>query len=601
MNKSDRLFFVGLIFLTIGIAGFLVWKLCPAISPFFFGSAVGIEFFALLLFFLIYTLWRDQKGSYNPVKDSFSVSWKLALGVGVLDCLVLFFSWCPLIHWSTRYNQLGNGNVETIEEISFQEMIGDIDNSQLPIIDESTASVIAQNLLGDSAGLGSSFKLGKGNKININGQITWCFLLEHSGHFEWKERPSSPGFITVNASDVKDAHLHLGYNILYSKTSSYSYNLLRYLRAHGFLSVGLTEMTFEVTDDLEPMQVITTYKNLTGWLTREATGVVVLDPQTGEYTQYSMNDIPEWVDIVQPEKFIEDQIELWGRYVHGVHIPFVHSGHTDEFKKTDQMMTVHRLGEAYYFTGLTNISGDKSLKGFLITSTKNKKAYLCNMGGINEDAAMEEAEKRWSNYDYEALEPLPTVVDGEPTFAVPVSSEKSKTISGYAMINIKNQDIGAIGATVLDAANAYSMALSDAGLGYVTSPTAHSYDVEGIISRISSEVKNGNTYYTLVLEGNTEEIYTCGFNISSELAITRDGDRVQITYINDGNGTFSIRKFDNLAYTTIKSESQERRDEIGDEVSDEHTPTLVDPQQNAEWWDSLSEEEKADIMSNQEQ
>ena len=47
-------------------------------------------------------------------------------------------------------------------------------------------------------------------------------------------------------------------------------------------------------------------------------GVVIVDPQTGVTKEYSIENTPTWVDRIQPEKFIETQLNDWGQYVNGL-------------------------------------------------------------------------------------------------------------------------------------------------------------------------------------------------------------------------------------------------------------------------------------------
>jgi len=45
--------------------------------------------------------------------------------------------------------------------------------------------------------------------------------------------------------------------------------------------------------------------------------VVVVDPVTGKVEEYSINDVPEWIDRVVPERIATDYISWYGAYPHG--------------------------------------------------------------------------------------------------------------------------------------------------------------------------------------------------------------------------------------------------------------------------------------------
>ena len=104
----------------------------------------------------------------------------------------------------------------------------------------------------------------------------------------------------------------------------------------------------------------------------------------------------------------------------------------------------------------------------------------------------------------------------------------------------------------------------------------------------------------MVLEGDTTKLYIASYFISDELPITREGDEVEISYVQEGNGTINVVKFDNLAFLGETSPEQERLDAEQEEnniINDPNTNiTNVDPEANQEEWDSLTEEEKAKLL-----
>ena len=89
----------------------------------------------------------------------------------------------------------------------------------------------------------------------------------------------------------------------------------------------------------------------------------------------------------------------------------------------------------------------------------------------------------------------------------------------------------------------------------------------------------------------------------AELPITREGDNVKISYIDDSNGTVNVSKFDNLDFTQEKSEEQQQKDEqaVKGGVSEDDTNKIyeVDPEKSEKEWDSLTDEEKAKLLEEQ--
>ncbi len=568
------------------IFAFLYWLFSPAINIGLFGSAIFIEI-AIIVAISLGTL------LYTEDFDYFAGTFAVVFAVFLVIDLICLLIGSTLFNSDVKYRQLGNGNPENIHEVEYTSMIESIDTSQIPIVDEGTARVLADKKLGEETALGSRVRLGDGAIMEVNGEIMWVFPLEHKGFFKWNANHSTPGFITVSASNTSKVMFYNNYNIMYSQSSYFGYNLKRHLRRNGCFSDGLTEYTFELDDEMNPIWVVTIYKNTTLWGTPEATGIVTCDAQTGKVIKYALDEIPEWVDVVQPKDFIEKQINNWGKLVHGL----FNWADTDKIMKTDQLLTVYNDGDCYYFTGMTSTGADSSVVGFVMVNTRTKETYMSKIGGATEDAAMQAAQSLWSDFGYVAIEPMPINADGVPTYAVALKSPDSRLIVAYAMVNIKDMSISAKGETLTEAAKAYSKKLATAGISYAASDKAYSYDLEGEILRISSEVQDGETYYTFIIKDNEEKLFTCGYNISDELAITREGDKVSIKYVDDGNGSFSVTEFDNIEFKTVTSENQERRDELDKDSNYENQVLPVDSEQNDLWWNSLTDEEKAEIIS----
>lgn len=132
---------------------------------------------------------------------------------------------------------------------------------------------------------------------------------------------------------------------------------------------------------------------------------------------------------------------------------------------------------------------------------------------------------------------------------------------------------------------------------------AYLYHTEGIVTRISSQVTNGNTTYYMIIGDDNTKLYVTSSSLSDEFAITREGDNVKVSYIDDSNGTVSISDFDNLDFSQVKSEDQVRKDDQIAEnggISENDTNTIIEvtPEDNEAEWNSLTDEEKAKLLQN---
>lgn len=522
------------------------------------------------------------------------------LGIGAIVVVVLLLGGTligsAIFNADTMRAQLG-----TVKEIEFDEMIHQIDTAQIPIVDEALAKKQADKKIGEDVALGSRVELGNAAIQEVNGEILFVVPLEHTGFFKWNSQKSTPGYITVSASNQNKVNYVTEVDgekieIRYSTSAYFGNDLKRHIRNQGYRTVGLTEYTFEIDDTGRPYWVVTTFENQTLWGNGEATGVVIVDAQTGKTDWYAMGEVPEWVDIVQPQKFVEDQIDNWGTLVHGV----LNFSNQDKIKKTDLTLTVYVEGDCYYFTGMTSVGSDESCVGFIMVNTRTKETRMCYMSGATESAAMKSAEGLVSDFGYKAIEPLPLNVKGIPTYVMALKDEEG-LIKSYAMVNINNYSIAAKGASLQETERAYIQAVNrNSGTHVVGSDEAYGYTYEGVVERISSVVEEGSTYYYLVVRGEDNKIFMASYMVSDELSITRDGDTVKIEYIDDKNGTVDIISFDNVAFATPTSEDQNRRDEMDEGTSawDSQYNQIVEvnPDLSEDTWNSLTDEEKAKLI-----
>lgn len=570
---------------------FIYYLTLPTLSVAYFDGFLFFAFCAIIIAANA-MMWLSDFSEGRVVWQPLVIALVLALVIMVIGGI----GGTPLFNDQTMRRQLGE-----VEIIDYDDMIKQIDNSQIPIVDEELAKKQADKKIGEDVALGSRVELDDVAIQEVNGEIIFVAPMEHSGFFKWNTYRSTPGYITVSASNPNKVNYVTEVDgekieIFYQESAFFGNNLTRHIRNQGYRTVGLTEYTFELDDTGRPYWVVTTYENKTWWGSSEATGVVVVDAQSGTTNWYAWNDVPDWVDIVQPKEFIENQINNWGELVNGVW----NFANEDKIKKTDLTLTVYVDGDCYYFTGMTSVGSDESCVGFIMVNTRNKKAIMSYMSGATEGAAMKSAEGLVSDFGYTSTEPLPLNVNGIPTYVMALKDAEG-LIKSYAMVNIQNYSIAVKGNSLAETERAYMQAITRSGSSHVVgTDEAYGYSYEGVVTRISSVVQDGSTYYYLVVEGEAEKIFTASYLVSDELAVTRDGDTVKISYIDDKNGTVSIVSFDNVAFATPVSEEQQKRDELNQGTSaldSEYNQIIqVNPELTQETWNSMTEEEKAKLL-----
>lgn len=502
------------------------------------------------------------------------------------------------INNSVAYSQIGE-----VEAKSFVNDIVEIDNSQISTVDIKLAAKLADKKLGEDIGLGSQMEVGKfTNKQSVNGKLVYVAPLEHTGIFKWMSNSEgTTGYVVVSATNSNDVQLvrevdGKSIKLKYIKSAFFSSDLKRHIRNQGYRTVGLTEYSFELDDNGYPYYVVTTYKNKTIWGLPEATGVVICDAQSGECKWYPLDEVPDWVDIVQPENFIKNQLANYGRYVHGWFNP----SNKDELSVTKHITTVYNNGQCYYYTGMSSVGNDEGTVGFIMVNTRDKSAVMYRMVGVTESGAMRSAEGAVQDMGYAATTPIPLNVGGMPTYFLMLKDNEG-LVKSFSMINIEKYSNVAVGKTIAETKRSYINTMNSNGNNVVFTDEAYGYTKEGIVTRITANIEGGDSYYYMVIDNDMTKLYMASM-VSEELPVTREGDKVKVSYIDESNGTINIVSFDNLELSQeISPAQQNKNDNVTNIIEDPGNKIIeVDPEENKEFWDNLSDEEKAQIIKEQQ-
>lgn len=577
-------------FTLTGLCLFFAWLsyelFLPPINLGFMRGFVFLGIWAVIGVALI-CFWISREGEFHFIPPIVAI---------VLFVLILIFgsiASSKLFHSTTMYEQIGE-----VTDYSFTEEILPIDQSQIPVVDSRLAYKQGDKKLGEIPALGSQVKVGVFTIQEVNGELIFVAPLEHTGFFKWLNNHTTPGYITVDATNPNDVELvqeidGKPINLKYLSSCYFGEEITRYVRNSGYLTAGLTDYSFELDDDGKPYWVITKYENLTIWSSPEATSTIIVDAQTGEINEYSISDTPSWVDIIQPKSFIDDQIDNWGSLVHGA----FNFSNEDEFRKTPGMLTVYNNGTCYYYTGLTSVGNDDATIGFVMVDTRTKEAKRFLMSGATEEAAMRSAEGVVQDLGYTAMEPVPLNLNGIPTYFMTLKDDEG-LIKQYAMVNIENYSIVAVADTISLTQSQYMSRMTATGNNVAFSDEAYSHKLTGTVTRISSNVEAGNTVYYLIINNDENKLFVASYNVSPELPITREGDEVEISYIDTGSEKVTISTFENTKFALPTSEAQQQVDESYEQPieSDSNQIYEVNPETNEEFWNNLTDEEKSKLI-----
>ena len=494
MNKNKIRNLIYLVFTVLVVLNVLVNA--PNLNPMYFEGAV-FWCFLITVYLGVYAVFRYGEiipisyggirrysveftgGTPKKLFTVIAVPWVLLILVSLLSS--------PIFGSKAYRDQLGDPEVRT-----FSSDIQVMDQSQLPIVDKALAANLADKKLGERPSLGSQVYLGEPTKQLVNGKLVWVVPLHHSGLFKWFTNMSgTPGYVVVSATNINDVEYVEDYKIKYQPNSYLLDDLQRHLRLNGALFDGITDYSFELDESGQPYWIVTSYKNTRGFALPEAKGIYAVNASTGDVQYYSIDEVPDWVDRVQPEDFIVNQINNKGEYVHGI---------------------------------------------------------FNQMNGATEKSAQQSAQGKVQYQGYKADFPIILNVDGIPTYFMPLK-DSAGLIKQYAFVSVTNYSSVGVGETVQDALRDYSNVLSQSGSSSIGSATGELVSAEGNVLRISSHVEEGITVYSILLDSDQNRIFTASASLSAELPITAAGDRVRVEYRENGSYVNGLESFDNLAFT----------------------------------------------------
>lgn len=526
-------------------------------------------YYVLAMFFVI-------AGILNMVFDReeqrFTITnkrnFKIAIGILAIAVVLPTLASTPIIRAKAYRNLLG-----TVKESEFTKDVSPVNVNEIRIVDEDMAMKLGDKKLGEVPAIGSVSKLGEFHIQKVKDKLYWVAPLVHRDFIKWVTNMSGTnGYVMVSANDPQDVKLVQKANgedvkIVYQPDAYILQDLHRHVYINGGMSKGMADYTLEIDDNGKPYWVVSLYEHKVGFGGANVNGTAIVDTKTGETKFYSIKDTPEWVDRIQPESFVVDQINSWGVYVNG----FINSVISEKgvLKATEGTSLVYGDDDrSYWYTGITSAGGDESTIGFMLVDSRTKEAKLYKQPGATEMAAMKSAEGSVQEKNYEATFPVMYNILGQPTY---VSSLKDKAglVKRVVFVSVEDYNIVGVGRDKAEAMKNYKDALESGGSSLeIDESDEFDKELEGTVKRIAADTKNGNTVYYLTLDTDEGNIFYATSKISKELPLTKEGDKIKITFSKDEKDVIEIDEFDNYNIGKIVEKKEEAKPE--DKKSEEN-------------------------------
>lgn len=519
-------------------------------------------YYVLAMFFVI-------AGILNMVFDReeqrFTITnktnFKIAIGILAIAVVLPTLASTPIIRAKAYRNLLG-----TVKESEFTKDVSPVNVNEIRIVDEEMAMKLGDKKLGEVPAIGSVSKLGEFHIQKVGEKLYWVAPLVHRDFIKWvTNMGGTNGYVMVSANDPQDVKLVQKANgedvkIVYQPDAYILQDLHRHVYINGGMGRGMADYTLEIDDNGKPYWVVSLYEHKVGFGGANVNGTAIVDAKTGETKFYSIKDTPEWVDRIQPEDFVIDQINSWGVYVNG----FINSVISEKgvLKATEGTSLVYGDDDrSYWYTGITSAGGDESTIGFMLVDSRTKEAKLYKQPGATEMAAMKSAEGSVQEKNYEATFPVMYNILGQPTY---VSSLKDKAglVKRVVFVSVEDYNIVGVGRDKAEAMKNYKDALESGGSSLeIDESDEFDKELEGTVKRIAADTKNGNTVYYLTLDTDEGNIFYATSKISKELPLTKEGDKIKITFSKDEKDVIEIDEFDNYNIGKPAEQKEEAKPE----------------------------------------
>ncbi|MBO5933994.1 MAG: CvpA family protein [Clostridia bacterium] len=491
----------------------------------------------------------------------------LVLLVGYLSSSVFFRA--------ASYSQLLSFSDNAELDSSVTKIDSTVDFKNVAMIDKAAAEKLADKVLGDLAtiGLESQFELATefSTQINYNGAPCRVYPLRYGNVFKWlnNTKDGFPGYVIVNMNTQETRFVLLNEEgsqsyIKYSPTEHFQKNLQRVVR-FAYPTAIIGNISFEADDNGTPYWICEVIEKKVGLIGGDdVKAIVMVNAVTGDKQYYSIDDVKageavdsennkvslSWIDQVYNADLLVQQYNYYGTYLNGFwNSIFGQSG----VKKTTQGSSYIAMNDdVYIYTGVTSVTADESIVGFILINQRTKEAMFFTASGATELAAQNSAQGALSDKGWTATFPLLINLDGQATYFMSMK-DASNVVKGYAMVNVNNYNIVATDdadgnpnlvkcienyAKILKENNIKPFINVDTSVAPETvvdnntsieDNQSQTNTVTGAIAEIRSQIENGATCYYIKVAG-ADKFVKVSANDVPEAIFFAAGDQITVTY-----------------------------------------------------------------------
>lgn len=429
----------------------------------------------------------------------------------------------------------------------FNQSISPVSLEKMRVVTPSVAKVLAEAVMGQVPALGSQYEIGKMSLQSITGEFEitdglgkhhhlsfdedfiYVAPLEFLSFWKWRETNGiSRAYIIVSATNENVVHLVTAVNgqplqMQYLHSAYFNHKLRRHVRNSGFME-KITNNGIQIDGNGRPYNIYAKIQNQIGWGGDKVIGSIVVDMQTGEVKEYSLDKTPEFIDVVQPKDLTLNLIYKHYDLIHG----YVNWADKDRLRPNN-LEVVYGQKECCYYAGLSSVGLDASTSGFILVNAKTGIGTFYKISGIDEYRA----ESAIQAHEWTAKYPLYEVgkavlynIGGLQTYYAPIIS--GRKIVGHGFCYLKNVNVVGAGKTKEEAyaayMNAYHMSLQQSSL------PADGKDLKDQVLTIKKIRQEGSRYNFLFEEYQGKTFYAFSEIVPEVRWIDEIGSKVKVDF-----------------------------------------------------------------------
>ena len=504
----------------------IVYLTLPVISI----HNAGLWFLILLNAGLITSLayaYTYKKGNYRAPKIATIVT-----GLMVVAIIIGSIASSRMLNASAYSRIL---DIETVEHVQLPS-VNDLE--KIPLMDTESSKMLGNRKIGSLNEIVSQFEVSDDYMtISYKDLPVKVSALVYADFWKWNANRAEgiPGYVMVNTTALTAEYVQLKEGMKYVPSAFLWQDLARHIYFR-YPTVFFDYLHFEIDDAGNPYYVASTYEYRIGLFGgKTITGAIVVDPVTGEMQRYSVDELPQWVDIVFNGNYVATYFDIYGKLINGFwnslfgQRGLIESTTTTVYDSEGESVRTNDFGyivrddDVYIYTGITAVTNDESNIGYLMANERTGKVIISYFESTDEDSVMRAAEGEVQEKRYRASFPSLIDINGSPAYIM-VLKDNLGLVKMYAIVDAAQYSHMVVEDTM-------EKALSSFSKGSII--TDDFVEKTITVKRIEFITSGGSTVVYLVDTDNN--IYYSDF--ASELLLVEEGQ--QLTIETDGT-VFSL-------------------------------------------------------------